>query len=58
MGFIHLQMEWNPGLGGYRPQIPILFALYPQLNLLNLPPPKIPGVNPPTEKKILGTPVI
>jgi hypothetical protein len=35
MGFIHLQM-------GYRPQIPILSALYPQLTLLN-PPEKIPG---------------
>jgi hypothetical protein len=35
MGFIHLQIEWNPWLGGYRPQIPILSAIYPQLDLLN-----------------------
>ena len=36
----------NPKLGGYRPQIPVLSVLCPQLNLLNpLPPPpkKIPG---------------
>ena len=25
----------NPWLGGYRPQIPVLFVLCPQLNLLN-----------------------
>jgi hypothetical protein len=37
MGFIHLQIEWNPWLGGYRPQIPVLSALYPQLNLLDSP---------------------
>jgi hypothetical protein len=41
MGFIHLQIEWNPRLGGYRPQIPILSALYPQLNFLNTPPPPL-----------------
>ena len=29
----------NPWLGGYRPQIPVLSVLCPQLNLLNLPPP-------------------
>jgi hypothetical protein len=29
----------NPWLGGYRPQIPVLSVLCPQLNLLN-PPPK------------------
>jgi hypothetical protein len=40
MGFIHLQIEWNPWLGGYHPEIPILSALYPQLNLLKLPPPR------------------
>jgi len=28
----------NPWLGGYRPQIPILSVLCPQLNLLNPPP--------------------
>jgi len=33
----------NPWLGGYTPQIPVLFVLCPQLNLLNLPPNKIPG---------------
>ena len=30
----------NPCLGGYRPQIPILSVLCPQLNLLNPPPKK------------------
>ena len=36
-----LQNHW---LGGYRPQIPVLSVLCPQLNFLNLPPPsKIPG---------------
>jgi len=29
----------NPLVGGYRPQIPILSVLCPQLNLLNTPPP-------------------
>jgi hypothetical protein len=33
----------NALLGGYRPQIPILSVLCPQLNLLNPPPP--PGKN-------------
>ena len=33
----------NPWLGGYRPQIPVLSVLCPQLNLLNPPPKKIPG---------------
>ena len=33
----------NPWLGGYHPQILILFVLCPQLNLLNPPPNKIPG---------------
>ena len=28
----------NPWLGGYRPQIPVLSVLRPQLNLLNPPP--------------------
>jgi hypothetical protein len=49
MGFIHLQIEWNPWLGGYRPHIPILSALCLQLNLLK-PPEKIPGVTPPPKK--------
>jgi hypothetical protein len=45
MGFTHLQIEWNPCLDGYCPQIPFVSALCPQLNLLNTPPPpkKIPG---------------
>ena len=33
----------NPWLGVYRPQIPVLSVLCPQLNLLNPPPNKIPG---------------
>jgi hypothetical protein len=37
----------NPWLGGYRPQIPILSVLCPQLNLLNPPP----------RTKFLGTPL-
>ena len=33
----------NPWLEGYRPQIPVLYVLCPQPNLLNPPPPnKIP----------------
>jgi hypothetical protein len=38
-GFTHLQIEQNPWLEGYRPQIPVLSALCIQLNLLNAPPP-------------------
>ena len=38
----------NPWLGGYRPQIPVLSVLCPQLNLLNNPPPRT---------KFLGTPL-
>jgi hypothetical protein len=34
-GFTHLQVGQNPWLGGYRPRIPVLSALCPQLNLLN-----------------------
>ena len=30
----------NPCLGGYRPQIPVLSVLCPQLNLLTPPPPE------------------
>ena len=37
----------NPWLGGYRPQIPVLSVLCPQLNLLNPPP----------QTKFLGTPL-
>ena len=36
----------NPRLRGYRPQIPVLSDLCPQLNLLN-----------PPRKKFLGTPL-
>jgi hypothetical protein len=44
MGFTHLPIEWNLWLGGYHPQISILSALCPQLNLLNPPQKKkIPG---------------
>jgi hypothetical protein len=32
MGFTHLKTERNPRLGGYRPQIPVLYTLCPQLN--------------------------
>jgi hypothetical protein len=39
MGFTHLQIEPNPWLADYRPQIPILSALCPWPNPLN-PPPK------------------
>jgi len=39
----------DPWLGGYRPQIPVLSVLCPQLNLLNPPP---------LEKKFLGTPML
>ena len=38
----------NPRLGGYRPQIPILSVLCPQVNLLSPPP----------RTKFLGTPLI
>ena len=37
----------NPWLGAYRPQIPVLSVLCPQLNLLNPPP----------RTKFLGTPL-
>ena len=37
----------NPGLGGYRPQIPFFYVLCPQLNLLN-----------PHRTKFLGTPLL
>jgi len=33
----------NPWIGGYRPQIPVLSVLCPQLNLLKPPQNKIPG---------------
>jgi hypothetical protein len=41
MGFTHLQIERNPWLAGYHPQIAILSALCPKLNLLT-PLKKIP----------------
>ena len=34
----------NPCLGGYRPQIPLLSVLCPQLNLLNPPPEQNSGI--------------
>ena len=37
----------NPRLGGYRPQVPVLSVLCPQLNLLKPPP----------RTKFLGTPL-
>ena len=42
----------NPRLGGYRPQIPALSNLCPQLNFLNtpLPPNKIPWYATATEE--------
>jgi hypothetical protein len=46
-GFTHLQIEWNPWIEGYCPQIPILSALCPQLNLLT----------PPHSEKILVMPL-
>jgi hypothetical protein len=48
MGFTHLQIEWDPVLGGYRHQILVLSALCPQPNLWNPPPPpnKFPGITP------------
>jgi hypothetical protein len=48
-GYTHLKIERNPWPGGYRPQIPVLSAFCPQLNLLTPPPTppkkkeKIPG---------------
>jgi hypothetical protein len=40
----HSFANWlEPRLGGYRPQIPVLPTLCPQLNLLNPLPEKIPG---------------
>jgi len=37
----------NPWLGGYRPQIPVVTVLCPQLNFVEPPPPnKIPGYAP------------
>jgi hypothetical protein len=44
-GFIHLQIEWNPWLGGYRPPDPRSLCPLSLMNLLNFPPPqeKIPG---------------
>jgi hypothetical protein len=37
MGFTHLQSVRTPWIGGYRPQIHVLSALCPQLNVLNPP---------------------
>ena len=43
----------NPWLGGYRPQIPVLSVLCPQLNLLNPLPKKILGTTPMMRRIIL-----
>jgi hypothetical protein len=46
MKFLVPNYSWlqNPWLGGYRPQIPVLSVLCPQLNLLTPPASKnIPG---------------
>ena len=50
MKFLVPNCSWlqNPWLGGYRPQIPVLSVLCPQLNLLNPLPPRT---------KFLGTPL-
>jgi hypothetical protein len=51
MGFIHLQIEWNPCLGGCRPQIPVLSACpMSSTEFVDTPPP------PP--KKFLCTPLV
>ena len=42
----------NPWLGGYRPQIPVLSVLCPQLNLLNPPPKKNIFLDTPLERGI------
>ena len=41
----------NPWIGGYRPQIPVLSVLCPQLNLLNTPRIKFAGTPLVGEKK-------
>jgi hypothetical protein len=40
MGFIHLKIEWNPWLGGYRPQIPFSLPSVLNWNCWTPPPPK------------------
>jgi hypothetical protein len=55
MGFIHLQIEWNPWLGGYGPQIPVLSGLFPQLNIWTPQKRKVLGVAP--RKKFCRTPL-
>jgi hypothetical protein len=37
---LSFKLSGTPWLGGFRPQIPVLSALCPQLNLLNLLPPR------------------
>jgi hypothetical protein len=39
MSFTHLQIEWNPLLGGYRPQISVLSSLS-STEFVDPPPPK------------------
>jgi hypothetical protein len=52
MDFIYVHIEWNPWLGGYRPQIRVVSALCPQLKYLKQPPKpkKILGTNSPRKK--------
>ena len=53
----HYSCLQNPWLGGYRPQIPVLSVLCPQLNLLNPPTPnKIPGYAT-VRQLLLSTPI-
>ena len=47
----------NPWLGGYRPQIPVLSVLCPQLNLLNTPRTKFLGRPLLLVTRIMGLPV-
>jgi hypothetical protein len=49
--FILLQIKWIPWIGGYRTQIPILSAVYPQLNVLDATSSKPNSAR----KKIMGT---
>jgi hypothetical protein len=39
-GFAHFQIEWNPWLGGYRPQIPVLFTSVLNWICWTSPPPR------------------
>ena len=52
-----LQLPQNFWLGGYRPQIPVLSVLYPQLNLLNPPPEQKSWVRHSTIAQAMLTPI-